>query len=42
MGTGPWIATVPRAKLGIRVGRLDDRDISRLDRAVLVFLGLAG
>ncbi len=36
------IATMPRAKLGIRVGRLDDPDISRLDRAVLVFLGLAG
>jgi mRNA interferase MazF len=36
------IATMPRAKLGIRLGRLDDPDISRLDRAVLVFLGLAG
>jgi hypothetical protein len=31
-----------RAKLGIRVGRLDNPDISKLDRGVLVFLGLAG
>ncbi len=36
------ITTLPRAKLGSRIGRLDDPDISRLDRAVLVFLGLAG
>ena len=36
------ITTVPRAKLGKRVGRLDDEDMLRLNRAVLVFLGLAG
>jgi mRNA interferase MazF len=36
------ITTMPRAKLSARIGRLDDLDISRLDRAVLVFLGLAG
>jgi mRNA interferase MazF len=36
------ITTVPRAKLGTRVGRLDDRDLIRLNRAVMVFLGLAG
>jgi mRNA interferase MazF len=36
------ITTVPRSKLGRRIGRLDDQDIVRLNRAVLVFLGLAG
>lgn len=36
------ITTVPKAKLGSRVGRLGDEDIVRLNRAILVFLGLAG
>lgn len=36
------ITTVPRAKLGERIGRLDDADVVRLNRAVVVFLGLAG
>jgi len=36
------IATVPKSKLGVRIGRLDDRDIRRLNAALLVFLGLAG
>lgn len=35
------ITTVPKAKLGTRVGRLDDEDIVRLNQAALVFLGLA-
>lgn len=35
------ITTVRRSKLGIRVGRLGDEDRVRLNRAVLVFLGLA-
>ena len=35
------ITTVPKSKVGGRVGRLDDEDILRLNRAVLVFLGLA-
>ena len=35
------ITTVPKAKVGTRVGRLDDEDILRLNQAVLVFLGLA-
>lgn len=35
------IASVPKSKLGERVGRLDDEDIVRLNQAVLVFLGLA-
>jgi mRNA interferase MazF len=35
------ITTVPKSKLGSRIGRLDDEDILRLNQAVLVFLGLA-
>lgn len=35
------IVTVPKTKVGARVGRLDDKDILRLNRAALVFLGLA-
>ena len=35
------ISTVPKTKVGERVGRLDDTDILRLNQAVLVFLGLA-
>lgn len=34
------ITTVPKRKVGARIGRLDDEDILRLNRAVLVFLGL--
>lgn len=36
------ITTVPRSKLGAQTGRLDDEDVVRLNRAMLVFLGLAG
>jgi mRNA interferase MazF len=36
------ITTIPKTRLGNRVGRLDDEDIVRLNRAVLVFLGFAG
>ncbi len=36
------ITTVPRSKLGERVGRLAEEDLVRLDRAIVVFLGLAG
>jgi mRNA interferase MazF len=35
------ITTVPKTKVGARLGRLDDEDIPRLNQAVLVFLGLA-
>ena len=35
------ITTVPKSKIGARIGRLDDEDIVRLNQAVLVFLGLA-
>ena len=36
------ITTIPKAKLGKRIGRLADSDVVRLNRAVLIFLGLAG
>ena len=36
------LTTIPKAKLGSRIGQLDDEDILRLNRAMLVFLGLAG
>jgi mRNA interferase MazF len=36
------ITTVPKTKIGARVGRLGTEDLLRLDRAILVFLGLAG
>ena len=36
------VTTVPKAKIGKRVGRLSDEDVVRLDRAMMVFLGLAG
>jgi mRNA interferase MazF len=36
------ITTVPRSKLGERIGRLADEDMVRLGRAVVVFFGLAG
>jgi mRNA interferase MazF len=34
------ITTVPKSKVGKRVGKLDDQDVIRLNQAVLVFLGL--
>jgi mRNA interferase MazF len=36
------ITTVGRNQLGRRVGRLADTDMLRLNRAIVVFLGLAG
>jgi mRNA interferase MazF len=36
------LTTVPKEKLGERVGQLADEDIVRLNQAILVFLGLAG
>jgi mRNA interferase MazF len=36
------ITTIPKAGIGNQIGRLDDEDIVRLNRAVLVFLGFAG
>ena len=36
------VTTMPKAKLGRRVGRLADDDMVRLNRALMIFLGLAG
>ena len=35
------ITTVPKLRIGARVGRLADEDMVRLNRAVVVFLGIA-
>jgi len=35
------VTTVPKTKLGTRIGRLDDEDLVRLNRAMMVFLGMA-
>jgi mRNA interferase MazF len=36
------ITTVPRTRVGNRMGTLDAEDVVRLERALMVFLGLAG
>jgi mRNA interferase MazF len=36
------ITTISRQRVGARIGRLSDEDLLRLNRAVMVFLGLAG
>lgn len=36
------ITTVSKRNVGTRIGVLDDEDVVRLNRAMLVFLGLAG
>ena len=36
------ISTVRRARLSRRIGRLSAADMRRIDRAILVFLGIAG
>ena len=36
------ITTIPKAKLGSRIGKLAHADMVRLSRAMLIFLGLAG
>jgi mRNA interferase MazF len=35
------VTTVPKSKVGARIGRLGDEDVLRLNQAMLVFLGLA-
>jgi mRNA interferase MazF len=35
------VTTIPKSKVGARIGRLADEDIRRLNQAILVFLGLA-
>lgn len=34
------LTTVSKERLGNRIGRLEDEDVFRLNRAILVFLGL--
>ena len=34
------LSTVSKERLGARIGRIDDEDMVRLNRAMLVFLGL--
>ena len=36
------LTTVPRARLGRKIGALDGTDLLRLNRGLVVFLGLAG
>ena len=36
------ITTIPRSKVGRRVGLLGDEDMARLNSAIVIFLGLAG
>jgi len=36
------ITTVPKTRLGYRLGVLDAEDVTRLNRAIVVFLGVAG
>jgi mRNA interferase MazF len=36
------ITTVPKTRVGRQIGRLSDQDMTRLNRSVVVFLGLAG
>lgn len=36
------VTTVPRARLGRRIGSLEGADLLRLNRGLMVFLGLAG
>lgn len=35
------ITTISKSRIGLRRGRLDDDDVLRLNRAILIFLGLA-
>jgi mRNA interferase MazF len=35
------ITTVPKSRLGDRLGRLDADDVTRLNRAIVVLLGVA-
>lgn len=36
------ISTLPRRKLRTRIGQLDEEDMRRLNRSIVVFLGVAG
>ena len=36
------VTTMPREKSDKKIGRISDTDMTRLNRAIMVFLGLAG
>jgi mRNA interferase MazF len=36
------ILTVPKTKLGYRIGQLGERDIARLNQSIAIFSGLVG
>jgi mRNA interferase MazF len=36
------ITTMPRSRLGMRIGQLEAEIVGELDRALIIFLGLAG
>jgi len=36
------ITTVPKNRLGQRIGHLDAKDLERVNQAILIFLGLGG
>jgi mRNA interferase MazF len=36
------ITTIPKSKLGSRIGHLGAADMGRVNQAMLIFLGLAG
>ncbi len=36
------VTTIPATKLGYRIGQIDNRDMTRLSRALLIHLGLIG
>lgn len=36
------VTTMPKPKLGRRIGKLADDDMVRLNRSLMIFLGLAG
>ena len=36
------ISTIPKSRLGRRIGILEDGALARMERAVLVFLGITG
>ena len=36
------ILTVPKSKIGYRIGQLSESDIARLNQAIAMFLGLIG
>jgi mRNA interferase MazF len=35
------IGAIPKSKMGKRIGRLSEEDMARLNRTIMVFLGLA-